>query len=251
MGTGRAGPPSPPLPQPPTSRLALARAHFLEEEAAGSPRAVHDTVVVVGDPIVSAHGRLPRRTTLWPKEHLRAPCAWVHAAEAAWVAEGALAGVWGAGGQRSGNRDPAHTEVTSTRARAALTARAVELLENVLLAGAGAAQELALAGIVDAVTAAHGALGSPPAGCGTQARSCLSIRRARAGAAEAAGHVGAGVPGPCAQARVESRLRRLRLRPLLRLRPARPPHSPHGPRLSRRMRRCWLHCARCSSHSLL
>lgn len=26
---------------------------------------------------------------------------------------------------------------------------------------------------------------------------------------------------------------------------------PQGPRRSKRMRLCWLHCARCSSHSLL
>lgn len=82
------------LPQePPTLRLALARAHFLEEKATGSSRAAHYAVVVIGDPIIPAHGCLPRRTALWPQEHLRAPRAWVDAADTAGVIAGALAGV--------------------------------------------------------------------------------------------------------------------------------------------------------------
>lgn len=58
---------------------------------------------------------------------------------------------------------------------AALTTRTVELLEDVLLTGTGMAQELALTGIVGAITAAHRALGGIPAGCRTQARGCLSV----------------------------------------------------------------------------
>lgn len=80
---------------------------------------------------------------------------------------------------------------------AELTTRAFELLEDVLLARAGVAQQLALAGVVGAVTAAHRALGGALAVCRTQARGCLSVRGGSTGAAEAAGHVGAGVPGPC------------------------------------------------------
>lgn len=82
------------LPQePPTLRLALARAHFLEEKATGSSRAAHYAVVVIGDPVIPAHGCLQRRTALWPQEHLRAPRPWVNAADTAGVIAGALAGV--------------------------------------------------------------------------------------------------------------------------------------------------------------
>ena len=91
------------LPQePPTLRLALARAHFLEEEASDGPGSAHDTVVTVGNPIIPTHGRLPRRAALWPQEHLGAPRAWVHTADAAQVVEGALAGVWGREGEGQG-----------------------------------------------------------------------------------------------------------------------------------------------------
>lgn len=74
-------------------RLALARAHFLEEETTGRSCAAHDALVVVGDTVIPAHGLSPGRTALWPQEQLRAPRAWVHAADAARVAAGALAGV--------------------------------------------------------------------------------------------------------------------------------------------------------------
>lgn len=82
-----------PPPAPPTLRQALARAHFLEEETTDSSRAAHDAVVVIGDPIVPAHGGLPGGTALGPQEQLRAPRAWVNAADAAQVTAGALAGV--------------------------------------------------------------------------------------------------------------------------------------------------------------
>lgn len=84
------------LPQePPTSRLALARAHFLEEEASSSPCSAHDAVIIVGNPIVPTHRCPTRRAALWSQEHLRLPRARVHTAGMAQVTEGALAGVWG------------------------------------------------------------------------------------------------------------------------------------------------------------
>lgn len=89
QGGARLGPP----PGLPTLRLALARAHFLEEETTGRSRAAHDTLVVVGDAVIPAHGLSPGRAALRPQQHLRAPRAWVHAADAARVAAGALAGV--------------------------------------------------------------------------------------------------------------------------------------------------------------
>lgn len=81
------------LQEPPTLRLAPARAHFLEEKAAGSARAAHYAVVVIGDPVIPAHRCVPRRTALRPQEHLGAPRAWVHAADTAQVTAGTLAGV--------------------------------------------------------------------------------------------------------------------------------------------------------------
>lgn len=96
--------------EPRTCRLTPARAQFLDQKAAGSPCAAHDTVVVVGDPIIPAHGRLPGTAALWPEEHLWAPSARVHAAEAARGIEGASAGIWRAKRRRSGRRS--QTEVT-------------------------------------------------------------------------------------------------------------------------------------------
>lgn len=81
--------------EPPTSRLALSGAHFLEEDAAGGPCAAHDALAVVGDPVVPTHRRLPGRAALRPEQHLRPPGSRVHAADAARVAEGTLAGVCG------------------------------------------------------------------------------------------------------------------------------------------------------------
>lgn len=39
-----------------TSRLTLARAHFLEKQAPDCPTAAHDAVIFVSDPVVPAHG---------------------------------------------------------------------------------------------------------------------------------------------------------------------------------------------------
>lgn len=128
-------------------RLAPARAHFLEEKATGSARAAHYAVIVIGDPVIPTHGCVPRGTALRPQEHLGAPRAWVHAANTAQVTTGTLAGV----------------------------TRAIELLEDVLLAGACVAQKLALAGVVRPVAAAHGALGGPLAGGRAQARGCVPV----------------------------------------------------------------------------
>ena len=89
--------------------------------------------------------------------------------------------------------------------RAVLTARTVELLEDVLLVGTGLAQELAFARVVTAVTAAHRAFRGPQARGRAQARGCQSIRRGHTGAAKAAGDIGAGVPGPCGQSKVGQR----------------------------------------------
>lgn len=97
--------PSARVPSPwelPTSRQALARAHFLEEEASCSPCSAHDAVVIVGDPIVPTHRCLPGRAALWPQQHLWVPCTWVHTADSAQVVEGALAGVWGQEGEGQG-----------------------------------------------------------------------------------------------------------------------------------------------------
>lgn len=80
----------------------------------------------------------------------------------------------------------------------ALTTGAVELLKDVLLACARPAQQLALTRVVHTIAATHGALRGPVTACGTQAGSSLPIGGGCTGAAEAAGHVGAGVPGPCA-----------------------------------------------------
>lgn len=80
----------------------------------------------------------------------------------------------------------------------ALTTGAVELLKDVLLACACPAQQLALTRVVHTIAATHGALRGPMTACGTQAGSSLPIGGGCTGAAEAAGHVGAGVPGPCA-----------------------------------------------------
>jgi hypothetical protein len=84
-----------------TSRLALARVHFLQEQATGSPCTAHDAVIFIGDPIISTYRCLPGRAVLWPQEHIWAACAGVHPADAAQVREGALAGVC-IGGQESG-----------------------------------------------------------------------------------------------------------------------------------------------------
>ena len=91
VSTGRAALPR----EPPTSRMALSRAHFLEEDATGGSCAAHDAVAVVGDSIVPTHGRLPEWAALWPEQHLGPPCSRVHSADAARVAEHTLAGVWG------------------------------------------------------------------------------------------------------------------------------------------------------------
>lgn len=128
-------------------RLALARAHFLEDKATGGSRAAHYAVVVIGDSIIPAHRCWLRRATLWPEEHLRMPRAWVNAADTAQVMVGALAGV----------------------------TRAVKLLDDVLLASAREAQELALTGVVSTVAPTHGALRGPPAGGRAQACGCLPI----------------------------------------------------------------------------
>jgi hypothetical protein len=77
------------------SRLALARVHFLQEQATGSPCTAHDAVIFIGDPIISTYRCLPGRAVLWPQEHIWAACAGVHPADAAQVREGALAGVTG------------------------------------------------------------------------------------------------------------------------------------------------------------
>lgn len=86
----------------PTSRLALARAHFLEEQAPGSPGAAHDAVICIGDPVIPAHRHVPGRAALRGQEHLRSPSARVHAADAASVSRGSLAGVWGQMGRSQG-----------------------------------------------------------------------------------------------------------------------------------------------------
>lgn len=147
--------------------------YFLEQEASGSPRAAHDTVVVVSDPIVPTHRRKLGRAALWPQKYLRAPRAWIHTADAAHVTAGTLAWVCRAGGQGSGCCLHAHMGQAS--AGSVLTTGAVELLKDILLARAGVAQELALAGVVSAVTATHRALWGSGAGCRAQARGCLSI----------------------------------------------------------------------------
>lgn len=58
---------------------------------------------------------------------------------------------------------------------AGLTTRAVKLLDDVLLASAREAQELALTGVVSTVAPTHGALRGPPAGGRAQACGCLPI----------------------------------------------------------------------------
>lgn len=93
------------------SRLALARAHFLQEDALSSPCSAHDAVIIVSNPVVPTHRCPTGRAALWSQEHLRPPRAWVHTAGTAQVTEEALAGV----------------------------ARTVELLEDVLLVGTGVA----------------------------------------------------------------------------------------------------------------
>lgn len=98
------------LPQePPTLRLALARAHFLQEEASGSPCSAHDAVIIVSNPVVPTHGCPTGRAALWSQEHLWLPRAWVHTAGTAQVTEGALAGVWGQEDGGQGTASCVHT----------------------------------------------------------------------------------------------------------------------------------------------
>lgn len=111
---------------------------------------------------------MPGRAAVWPQKHLWAPRAWVHTTDTAQVREGSLAGVTGA----------------------------IKLLGDVFLVCAGMVQQLALTRIVSAITATHSALWGPLAGHWAQACSSLPISRAHACTAEAAGYVGAGVPGP-------------------------------------------------------
>lgn len=68
-----------------TSSLALARAYFLEEQATGCTNTAHDTVIFIGDSIISTDRCVLGRAVLWPQKHLWEPCTWVHTADVVWV----------------------------------------------------------------------------------------------------------------------------------------------------------------------
>lgn len=192
---------------------------------------------------------MPGRAAVWPQKHLWAPCAWVHTTDVAQVGKGFLARVWG-WRAKSGLSPSSHMDAQKSgmeEHRAALTTGAIELLGNVFLACAGMVQQLAFTRVIGTITATHGALWGPMAGNWAQACGCLPISRAGTGAAEAAGHIGAGVPEPCGWQHGVTYCPT----PLCCIHQHTSTHSPQGPRRSRRMRRCRTHCARCNSHSLL
>lgn len=62
------------------SSLALTRAYFLEKQATGCTYTAHDTVVFIGDPIVSTDRCVLGRAVLRPQKHFWVPCTWVHTA---------------------------------------------------------------------------------------------------------------------------------------------------------------------------
>lgn len=62
------------------SSLALTRANFLEKQATGCTYTAHDTVVFIGDPIISTDGCVLGRAVLRPQKHFWVPCTWVHTA---------------------------------------------------------------------------------------------------------------------------------------------------------------------------
>lgn len=51
------------------SSLALTRAHFLEKQATGCTYTAHDTVIFIGDPIISADRYVLGRAVLRPQKH--------------------------------------------------------------------------------------------------------------------------------------------------------------------------------------
>lgn len=62
------------------SSLALTRAHFLEKQATGCTYTAHDTVVFIGDPIISTDRCVLGGAVLRPQKHFWVPCTWVHPA---------------------------------------------------------------------------------------------------------------------------------------------------------------------------